>query len=64
MHAIFCRNVLLYFDRPTQRSVIDRFHDILAPGGHLYLGATETVSAGTRFQYLQPSVYRRPPATP
>ena len=60
MHVIFCRNVLLYFDRPTQRRVIGAFHDILAPGGYLYLGATETVSTDTHFQYLQPSVYRRP----
>lgn len=60
MHVIFCRNVLLYFDRPTQHRVVAGFHDILAPGGYLYLGATETISAGTRLQYLQPSVYRRP----
>jgi chemotaxis protein methyltransferase CheR len=60
MQVIFCRNVLLYFDRPTQRRVIAAFHDILTPGGYLYLGATETVSTGTHFQYLQPSVYRRP----
>jgi chemotaxis protein methyltransferase CheR len=60
MHVIFCRNVLLYFDRPTQRRVIAGFHDILAPGGYLFLGATETASTGTRFQYVLPSVYRRP----
>ncbi|MEX1182140.1 MAG: CheR family methyltransferase [Gemmatimonadota bacterium] len=64
MHVIFCRNVLLYFDRPTQRRVIDAFCDILAPGGYLFLGATESVAAGSQLRYLQPSVYRKSPEGP
>jgi chemotaxis protein methyltransferase CheR len=41
--AIFCRNVLIYFDTPTKTRVLDMMARQLAPGGVLYLGAAETV---------------------
>jgi chemotaxis protein methyltransferase CheR len=41
--AIFCRNVLIYFDTPTKTRVLDMMARQLAPGGLLYLGAAETV---------------------
>lgn len=44
--VIFLRNVLIYFDRPTQKSVLTRLADHLRPGGHLFLGHSETL-AGT-----------------
>ena len=59
MHIIFCRNVLIYFDPPTQEKVIRRLLDCLVPGGHLFLGHSETIAgmdlpvqtvAGTVFQ--------------
>ena len=40
--VIFCRNVLLYFDTATKRDVLDRMADLLAPGGLLLVGGTET----------------------
>lgn len=43
MHLIFCRNVLIYFDKPTQRSVVARLLACLAPGGYLFLGHSESV---------------------
>ncbi|NLS27428.1 Chemotaxis protein methyltransferase [Sphingomonas sp. S2M10] len=43
MHLIFCRNVLIYFDKPTQRRVVARLLDCLAPGGYLFLGHSESV---------------------
>jgi len=44
MHLIFCRNVLIYFDRPTQEKVVRRLADCLVPGGHLFLGHSETIA--------------------
>jgi chemotaxis protein methyltransferase CheR len=41
---IFCRNVLIYFDKATQCAVINRLAANLKPGGYLFLGHAETVS--------------------
>lgn len=47
MHMIFCRNVLIYFDKPTQAKVLARLCDCLIPGGFLYVGHSETVTGIT-----------------
>lgn len=44
MHVIFCRNILIYFDRPTQEAVLSRLCDHLIPGGYLFLGHSESLS--------------------
>ncbi|WP_374031304.1 CheR family methyltransferase [Bdellovibrio bacteriovorus] len=41
-HVIFCRNVLIYFDEPTTKRVIDNLVSCLAPGGYLILGHSES----------------------
>ncbi|MGD9332036.1 MAG: protein-glutamate O-methyltransferase [Desulfobacterales bacterium] len=58
--VIFCRNVMIYFDRPTQQRLVKRFHDLLTPGGFLFVGHSEGLS-GIRheFQYMQPATYRK-----
>ena len=47
-HLIACRNVIIYFDRPTQEDLFERFHDALVPGGFLVLGKVETLLGATR----------------
>jgi chemotaxis protein methyltransferase CheR len=43
MDAIFCRNVMIYFDRETQKKLLGRLCGCLKPGGHLFLGHSETM---------------------
>jgi chemotaxis protein methyltransferase CheR len=58
--AIFCRNVAIYFDKPTQRNLFNRYADILVPGGMLYLGHAESLIGMTdRFEVSDKTVYRR-----
>jgi len=58
--AIFCRNVIIYFDKPTQSRLMDRFADILADDGRLFLGHSETLYRVTdRFQLLGRTIYRK-----
>jgi chemotaxis protein methyltransferase CheR len=59
-HVIFCRNVMIYFDRPTQQKLVNRFWNILAPGGFLFVGHSEGLSAiKHEFRYVKPAVYRK-----
>jgi chemotaxis protein methyltransferase CheR len=59
-HVIFCRNVMIYFDRATQQQLINRFWDLLEPGGYLFVGHSEGLSAIThRFKYVRPATYRK-----
>jgi chemotaxis protein methyltransferase CheR len=61
---IVCRNVVIYFDRPMQERLFDRFTDALVPGGHLVLGKVETLFGPARQRLLlvdaRERVYRRP----
>ncbi|MGZ8471413.1 MAG: CheR family methyltransferase, partial [Gemmatirosa sp.] len=58
--AIFCRNVMIYFDKATQQALVNRYYDLLAPGGHLFVGHSESLSALSHgFSYVQPAVYRK-----
>jgi|HubBroStandDraft_1064217.scaffolds.fasta_scaffold80066_2 chemotaxis protein methyltransferase CheR len=62
--VIFCRNVMIYFDRPTQEELIARLTRCLVPGGYLLVGHSESLS-GIRhlLQSVRPATYRRPPAS-
>jgi chemotaxis protein methyltransferase CheR len=57
---IFCRNVMIYFDRPTQQKLVQRFWELLSPGGYLFVGHSEGLAAVShKYQYVQPAVYRK-----
>jgi chemotaxis protein methyltransferase CheR len=59
--VIFCRNVMIYFDRPTQERLVNRFHDSLCSGGHLFIGHSESLnSIKSPFQFIKPTIYKRP----
>ena len=48
LRLITCRNVIIYFDRPSQEALLRRFHDALVPGGFLVLGKVETLLGPAR----------------
>lgn len=57
--AIFCRNVLIYFDRHGRSQVIGKFHQLLAAGGHLYLGHSESLyGVSDQFEQVGPTSYQ------
>ena len=59
-NVIFCRNVMIYFDRPTQQKLINRFWELLEPGGYLFVGHSESLSAiSHKFKYIRPATYRK-----
>jgi chemotaxis protein methyltransferase CheR len=62
-HVIFCRNVMIYFDRPTQEALIGHLAGQLAPGGYLMVGHSESLSAIKHpLQLIQPAIYSKPRA--
>ena len=58
--VIFCRNVMIYFDRPTQERVLGHLRNALRPKGYLFVGHAESLS-GLRIglKYLKPAVYQK-----
>lgn len=56
--AILCRNVMIYFDKTTQQQLVERYWAMLRPGGHLFVGHSESLTGlAHRFRYVQPAVY-------
>jgi len=57
---IFCRNVIIYFDKPTQQRLINRFWSLLGPGGILFTGHSESLTGiEHKFDYIQPTIYMK-----
>lgn len=60
MDIIFCRNVIIYFDKPTQERLLNRFHQQLVRGGFLFLGHSETLSGiNVPLHPVATTVYRK-----
>lgn len=60
MDVIFCRNVVIYFDKPTQQTLMRKFHRQLRPGGYLFIGHSETLSGlDVDFKPVASTVYRK-----
>lgn len=60
--AIFCRNVTIYFDKPTQVTLFTRFATMLAPGGFLYIGHSENMPAtGSGYRLVGKTIYQPGP---
>jgi chemotaxis protein methyltransferase CheR len=58
---IFCRNVMIYFDKPTQQNLITRFWNLLDSAGVLFTGHSESLtSIEHKFKYIQPTIYMKP----
>jgi len=59
--VIFCRNVMIYFDRETQEQVVGKLADCIEPGGYLFVGHAESLTRIEHtLQYVRPAIYRKP----
>jgi len=58
--VIFCRNVIIYFDKQTQATLMKKFHRQLHPGGYLFIGHSETLNGlDVPFKQVGNTVYRK-----
>jgi chemotaxis protein methyltransferase CheR len=60
LDLIFCRNVMIYFDKATIGRLVNKYYQILAPGGYLFIGHSESLSGLTHdFKYVKPCIYQK-----
>lgn len=58
--VIFCRNVVIYFDKPTQKILFERYADLMVHDGHLFIGHSESLFKVTeRFKLIGNTIYQR-----
>ena len=60
MNVVFCRNVMIYFDRATQETLVNKIAQHMVKGGYLMIGHSESLNAVEHpLSYVEPSVYRK-----
>ncbi len=60
LDVVFCRNVMIYFDRPTQETLVDKISQVLKPEGWLYTGLSESLLAIKHsLKTMAPSIYQK-----
>ncbi len=58
--VIFCRNVIIYFDKPTKQRLVERYADNLKMGGYLFIGHSESLfNISNRFELIGNTIYRK-----
>jgi chemotaxis protein methyltransferase CheR len=61
--VIFCRNVIIYFDKETQKRVFKTMHRYLDEDGYLFLGHSENITSITRdYRIIGSTIYSKAPA--
>lgn len=58
--VIFCRNVMIYFDKETKEKIVNKMYEVLKPGGYLFIGLSESLQGlKTKYNYVSPSIYQK-----
>ena len=58
--VIFCRNVMIYFEKATQTELVNKFYNCLKPNGFLFIGHSESLcNISHQFAYVKPTIYRK-----
>lgn len=58
--VIFCRNVMIYFDKPTQTRLVNKYYESLKKDGYFFVGHSESLTGLKHpFKYIEPSVYQK-----
>ena len=57
---VFCRNVVIYFDKPTQRTLFERISKLMPSSTHLFIGHSETLyKVSDQFSLIGKTIYQR-----
>ena len=60
LDVVFCRNVIIYFDKPTQQKLLNRICRYISPGGYVFMGHSETLfGMDVPLTQVAPTVYRK-----
>ncbi len=58
---VWCRNVMIYFDRPTQEQLVAKLSEMLVPGGYLFIGHSESLTGIQHgLKAIRPAIYQKP----